>query len=50
VKYFICECNLILLKSLDLLKKIRIINDMLYLTFKSACYVLDFLDDDKEWH
>jgi hypothetical protein len=23
---------------------------VLYLTFKFACYTLDFLDDDKEWH
>ena len=28
---------------------IRAVNGIVYPTFKSACYALRFLDDDKEW-
>jgi hypothetical protein len=31
-------------------EEIRTANDVLYPTFKSACYALGLLDDDKEWH
>jgi hypothetical protein len=31
-------------------KEIRTVNGVLYPTFKSACYALGLLDDDKEWH
>ena len=31
-------------------KEIRTINNVVYSDFRSACYVLDLLDDDKEWH
>jgi hypothetical protein len=31
-------------------EEIRTVNSVLYPTFKSACYALGLLDDDKEWH
>ena len=31
-------------------KEIRTINNVINSYFKSACYVLGLLDDDKEWH
>ena len=31
-------------------KEIRTINNVVYSDFRSACYVLGLLDDDKEWH
>jgi hypothetical protein len=31
-------------------EEIRTINNVVYPTFKSACYALGLLDDDKEWH
>ena len=31
-------------------EEIRTINNVLYPTFRSACYALGLLDDDKEWH
>ncbi|XP_075658963.1 uncharacterized protein LOC142628812 [Castanea sativa] len=31
-------------------KELRTINNVVYSDFKSACYALGLLDDDKEWH
>ena len=31
-------------------KEIRTINNVINSDFKSACYALGLLDDDKEWH
>jgi hypothetical protein len=31
-------------------QEIRIVNNVLHPTFRSACYALGLLDDDKEWH
>ncbi|KAM3685737.1 hypothetical protein ACB098_11G143300 [Castanea mollissima] len=31
-------------------KEIRTINNVVYPTFRSTCYALGLLDDDKEWH
>jgi hypothetical protein len=31
-------------------QEIRTVNNVLHPTFRSACYALGLLDDDKEWH
>ena len=39
-----------LLKGARSFKEIRIISHVVYSDFRSACYALGLLDDDKEWH
>ena len=39
-----------LFKGARSFKEIRTINNVVNLDFKSACYALGLLDDDKEWH
>jgi hypothetical protein len=39
-----------IVKRLQSFKDIRTVNSVLYPTFKSTCYALSLLDDDKEWH
>ena len=49
-KKFYLRMLLNIVKGPRSFEEIRTINDVLYPTFKSACYALGLLDDAKEWH
>ena len=47
---FILRMLLNVIKGARSFEEIRTINNVVYPTFRSACYALGLLDDDKEWH
>jgi stress-induced morphogen len=49
-EHFYIRMLLNIIKGHRSFQEIRTINNVLHPTFRSACYALGLLDDDKEWH